>query len=355
MAKLNNMENNGTALLLAKLYKKIVKYHLAKNSNLRYVGLSIYKKEKKEKEVVTVHGSSSLYINLNQSYKISHNDFGGYVFPKLYGNEKGEGPSGKDFNYLKLFFKDIDYLDEPYDKFFCFKIKKNLMLQLVFLYKNKPDDNTEEQIVDIVRHYLKDKKDKKTLEYNKILLSSTKIINNASIIIIDLIRDQERYNSSDIQYAEASISRKLIFDIADIISSYGFYICGHTGDGFFFLSNEKERKILLKGKIYALLCELEAYMDKMTKFLKPLNHGLLHHRLRILVDKIETVFEMNDGAKMMSKLYFSSDLDKAFCHMSRTAKHHGKHLLLKGSCYKKIEWVSPDWEVIPIQESHNEQ
>lgn len=315
---------------------------LVKNSNLRYVGFSVYRKKKPKdsgKDTFTIIESAALYANASQSLKTTYDDFNGYLFHSIQGSESGEEISGKDFKYLKLFFPDIDFSDDYYNKFYLFKLSKKKYLQIVFLYRHKP--NTFNQAIQTSV-----KKFKKHFKHNKnISLPATRTIKNSSILIIDLIRNPQRKGYNALKYADASITRKLIFDIAKIVVNYGFYIAGHTGDGFFFLCEKKDIAQLACKQAEAILYEIETYFEEVTSFLKPLNHSILNHKLRILFDKIDTVFETNTNGWMSTKLYFSPDLDKKFEKMKYTTKHAEKHLLLSGSIYEQMEWTSPSFEI----------
>ena len=326
--------------------------HPSKNSNLRYAGFSIYREKKvkdpkKGKDSFTVVQSASIYINKSQFLKSSYNSFNGYVFHSVQGTKEGEEISGKNFDYLKLFFKDIDSADNCYNIFFRFKLFKKHYLQIIFIYKNKPTNtlNSEEikRVVKKINNKALRRPIKKTTD---ITLPATRTIKNASLIILDLIRDTKRKDYKQLLYADASITRKMIFDIAEIVVVYGFFIAGHTGDGFFFIREHKDSDYTVTIKeAEAILHEIEEYLTKSTLFFGSINHFVLNHRVRLLIDTVETIFEMNDTDSMAKKLYFSPRLDESFDKMRHTAKHDQKHLLILDGDYKTIEWVSSSFEV----------
>lgn len=138
----------------------------------------------------------------------------------------------------------------------------------------------------------------------------------------------------------------MIFDIAEIVVTYGFFIAGHTGDGFFFIREHKDsdNAVTIK-EAEAILYEIEEYLNKSTQFFWPINHFVLNHRVRLLIDTVETIFEMNDTDSMAKKLYFSPRLDESFDKMRRTVKYDNKHLLILDGDYKTIEWVSSSFEI----------
>ncbi|MDQ1263610.1 MAG: hypothetical protein QG559_611 [Campylobacterota bacterium] len=138
----------------------------------------------------------------------------------------------------------------------------------------------------------------------------------------------------------------MIFDIAEIVVAYGFFIAGHTGDGFFFIREHKDsdNAVTIK-EAEAILYEIEEYLTKSTLFFGSINHFVLNHRVRLLIDTVETIFEMNDTDSMAKKLYFSPRLDESFEKMRRTVKYDNKHLLILDGDYKDIEWVSSSFEI----------
>ena len=322
------------------------------NSNLRYVGISIYSKKKRNikcrgkkntKDSYMIEYSNSLYVNKSGFLKSSSNDLTGYIFHYIQGNEKGEEISGKSFDYLKLFFQDIEIVNDCYNTFFKAKICKNYYLQIIFVYKYKPNSADEKWFSNILKNY-KFKNNLENLTKN-IQLPETRILRNASIIIIDLIRNSKRKNYPNLIYADASVTRKMIFDISKIITQYGFFITNHTGDGFMFICEQDiSKKILLK-HIEAILFELESYFIQSMNFFSSVNNFVLDYKIRLLVDKVKTIFEMNDIDSASKKLYFSPDLDKSFDKMRKTTKHDKKHLLILDSFYQKIEWVSQNFEI----------
>lgn len=138
----------------------------------------------------------------------------------------------------------------------------------------------------------------------------------------------------------------MIFDIAEIVVAYGFFIAGHTGDGFFFIREHKDsdNAVTIK-EAEAILYEIEEYLTKSTLFFGSINHFVLNHRVRLLIDTVETIFEMNDTDSMAKKLYFSPRLDESFEKMRHTVKYDNKHLLILDGDYKDIEWVSSSFEI----------
>lgn len=230
--------------------------------------------------------------------------------------------------------------------FYLYKISKRLYLQVILIYNNKPYNINKNQLFDFKIHKL----EKYYSDTNfTTQLPNTKIINNSSIIIIDLIRNTKRKDYKSLIYADSAISRKMIFDIAKIINSYGFYIASHTGDGFVFIYENNSNKELLLKNVKSILFELERYLMDCNSFLNTVNNLILNHRLRILVDNVETIFEMNDTDSMSKKLYFSSDLDKCFDKMKITTKHDEKHLLILDDFYKNIDWISQSFEIRKIK------
>ena len=95
----------------------------------------------------------------------------------------------------------------------------------------------------------------------------------------------------------------------------------------FICEQDISKKILLK-HIEAILFELESYFIQSMNFFSSVNNFVLDYKIRLLVDKVKTIFEMNDIDSASKKLYFSPDLDKSFDKMRKTTKHDKKHLLI---------------------------
>lgn len=349
MKKIDKIKLTNIKHLIGAIYKDILhSCSSARNSNVRCVSLSIYertsnsKKNSSFKNLYTVLQSTTLYATKSQNFKISNDDFSGYIFHKLQGSRSGEDVNDKNFRYLKLFFEDIDFLDDFNNKFYKFKLDKDkkIFLQIIVLYRSDPIKSDEKKIEKMVKKF------KAKYKYDKeIKLPATRHIKNSSVIIIDLIRNATRKQYPELKYADASITKKMISTLAKIITNYGFYIASHTGDGYIFFCEKATTKKLILQEAKAIMQDIENYLDEISPFLKETNNYLLDYKLRILIDKIESVFEINNDGKMSSKLYFSPDLDIKFDKMKHTAKHSEKHLLITGDIYDNIEWSSPIFEI----------
>ncbi|WP_457562400.1 radical SAM protein [Caminibacter pacificus] len=292
-------------------------------------GVSLYEEifDKKNK-YYKVNYSYNIYQSDNQIIKIKENVFQGFIFENIIDAIDRE-VNLLEFKYLDFLFEDkiIEKLNREtkcikrFVKNYNFvvnnkKYKFHFVLfyyfdnQLKYRIKNLKKEEINSLYYDIQKRLV-------NKNFNQI-----KKYSNVYVFIIDMKRPFKEngirninlaqiYNDSDIK-----ITKRIIFDIANILKKYDFYIINHIGDGFVFICKnvffntldlEKNKEII--NNIY---CDINNYINNVKIYLNGLYDKMKSYKLRGILALCNELYEFDAEFDSSKKYFFSFYLDLIF-------------------------------------------